>query len=87
MLSLRSPVTLDTAATDCPTLLRGLGLAHGPSAGGGAGPDAVAAVPLLTALLPAAANQGHPGALQARRQAEFPSSLRRRQPRENPADY
>lgn len=47
----------------------GLGLAHGPSAGGGAGPDTVAAVPLLTALLPAAANQGHPGALQARRQA------------------
>lgn len=43
----------------------GLGLAHGPAAGGRAGPDTATAVPLLVALLPAAANQGHPGALQA----------------------
>lgn len=39
------------------------GLADGPTAGGGAGPEAAAALPIPTALLPAAANQGHSGAL------------------------
>lgn len=42
---------------------------HGPTAGGRAGPEATAALPILAALLPAAADQGHPGALQACYQA------------------
>lgn len=40
------------------------GLADGPTTGGRAGPEATTALPILAALLPAAANQGHPGALQ-----------------------
>lgn len=47
----------------------GPGLTDGPTAGGRAGPDSAAALPLPAALLPAAANQGRPGALQACRPA------------------
>lgn len=42
---------------------RDRGLADGPATGGRAGPEAAAALPIPAALLPAAANQGHPGAL------------------------
>lgn len=43
--------------------------ADGPAAGGRAGPEASAALPIPAALLPTAAHQGHAGALQTRRQA------------------
>lgn len=43
--------------------------ADGSSPRGRVGPEATAAVPILAALLPAAANQGHPGTLQTRCQA------------------
>lgn len=40
------------------------GLADGPTTRGRAGPEATAALPIPAALLPAAAHEGHPGALQ-----------------------
>lgn len=52
------------------------GLADGSTTRGRAGPEATAALPIPAALLPAAAHEGHPGALQTRCQAEFPSSFR-----------
>lgn len=51
------------------------GLEDGPTTRGRAGPEATAALPIPAALLPAAAHEGHPGALQTCCQAEFPSSF------------